>query len=103
MRCVLWLQGHVIKAACSTLTDDVANGLEVCKKYNKGHCAPFSKGDRTCGSAQYADINQSICKETDDSFQCASETQCLYTYILGYFLYVTPTICHRKQFVRSEQ
>lgn len=62
-----------MKAACAALTTEVRNGdaKVACDKFNKGHCAPGSKGDRECGSAAFQDKNQGICKETDDGYEYA--------------------------------
>ena len=66
-----------MKAACSALKPEVSGGLAVCKEFTRGHCAPGSIGDRTCGSTGNAGINRSICKEVDEAengegYQCAS-------------------------------
>ena len=78
---VRWLQGHVIKAACSALTADVVEGAAaaVCEQFSNGFCAPHSEGDKDCGSLARADAHQSTCKETDSSYTCASPLPVLYS------------------------
>lgn len=79
--CAALLQAHVLKAACTALKPEVSAGLELCKELTKGTCAPGTAGDKMCGSALYADINRSVCKEADNEagFTCAAIS---YTFVL---------------------
>lgn len=63
-----------MKAACSALTPAVQSGnaKAVCEKFTNGFCAPYSEGDQDCGSLARAEAHQSVCKETDDSYTCAT-------------------------------